>query len=66
MALVEEFPISRNGAVMFVYDHQLLVWGGMTQVVLGEGEDRFNIDIILPGQGIETCLLWEGYVSPKY
>ena len=50
MSLVEEFPIARSGAIMFVHDHQLLLWGGMTQVVLGEGEDRFNIDINLPGR----------------
>ena len=49
MALVEEHPIARSGAVMFVYDHHLMLWGGMTQVVLGEGEDRFNIEVNLPG-----------------
>ena len=54
MALVEEFPIARNAAVMFMYNHQLLVWGGMTQVVMGEGEDRFNFEINLPG--ITTCI----------
>ena len=64
MALVEEHPIARSGAVMFVYDHHLMLWGGMTQVVLGEGEDRFNIEVNLPG----VCVLNDLYyqVSVKF
>ena len=49
MALVEEFPTARNGAVMFIHNHEVLVWGGMTQITIGEGEDRFNVDVDLPG-----------------
>ena len=50
MALVQEFPMARSGALMFVHNHQLLIWGGFTQVILGEGEDRFIVDIELPGR----------------
>ena len=46
----DEFPRPRSGAVVFVYDNQMMVWGGMTQVILGEGDNRFPVNIDLPGQ----------------
>lgn len=45
-----EFPRPRCGSVIFIYKDQLLVWGGMTQVILGEGDDRFLVDVDLPGE----------------
>ena len=45
-----EFPRPRSGSVMFVYNHQLFLWGGMTTIILGEGDDRFLVDIDLPGR----------------
>ena len=45
----DEFPRPRNAAVMFVFQSQLIVWGGSTQVIVGEGDDRFLVDITLPG-----------------
>ena len=50
-----EFPRPRCGSVMFVYDHQLFLWGGMTQIMLGEGDDRFLVDIDLPGMSVNYC-----------
>ena len=50
MALVSEFPVARSGASMFVYERQVMLWGGMTQVVLGEGDGRFNVEVDLPGE----------------
>lgn len=49
-----EFPRPRCGSVMFVYDHQLFLWGGMTQIILGEGDDRFLVDIDLPGMSLSS------------
>ena len=45
----DEFPTARRASVMFVYDHRLMLWGGMTQVIMGEGDGRFIVDIDIPG-----------------
>ena len=45
----DEFPRPRNAAVLFVHTNQLMVWGGMTQVIFGEGDGRFLVSIDLPG-----------------
>lgn len=34
-----------------------MVWGGMTQIILGEGDDRFLVQIDLPGQSVEQHLV---------
>lgn len=49
-SLIKEFPIARSAAVMFVHNGELYLWGGFTQVVLGQGDKRFPIDIDLPGE----------------
>ena len=49
LAEKEEFPRPRSGAVIFVYDNHLMVWGGMTQVFFGEGDGRFLVSFDLPG-----------------
>lgn len=46
----DEFPRPRSGSVVFVYEHKMMVWGGMTQVFVGNGESRFLVDINLPGK----------------
>ncbi len=45
-----EFPAPRSGAVLFVYKNQMMVWGGMTQVILGKDDNRFLVSIDLPGK----------------
>ena len=45
----DEFPRPRSGSVLFANRNQLMVWGGMTQVILGEGDGRFLVSIDLPG-----------------
>lgn len=45
----DELPTARRASVMFVYDHRLMLWGGMTQVIMGEGDGRFIVDIDIPG-----------------
>lgn len=45
----DELPTARRASVMFVYDHSLMLWGGMTQVIMGEGDGRFIVDIDIPG-----------------
>ena len=45
----DEFPTARRASVMFVYDHRLMLWGGMTQVIMGEGDGRITVDIDIPG-----------------
>ena len=45
----DEFPTARRASVMFVYDHRLMLWGGMTQVIMGEGDGRIIVDIDIPG-----------------
>lgn len=49
MALLTEFPIARSDSVMMVRDGKLILWGGYTQITLGEGDDRFIVAINLPG-----------------
>ena len=44
-----EFPTARRASVMFVHDHRLMLWGGMTQVIMGEGDGRIIVDIDIPG-----------------
>jgi hypothetical protein len=49
MELISEFPIARSDSVMVVREGKLLLWGGYTQTILGEGDDRFIVAINLPG-----------------
>ena len=44
-----EFPVARSDSVMIIRNGQLMLWGGYTQRILGEGEDRFIVAINLPG-----------------
>ena len=54
-------PTPRTGAVIAVVEEKLFVWGGYTQVIEGEGEDRFIIDIELPNPDDETDTAIEVY-----
>ena len=44
-----EFPAARSDSVMVIRDGQLMLWGGYTQTILGEGDRRFIVGINLPG-----------------
>ena len=45
-----EFPTARASSAAFVYKRQLMLWGGVTQFVLGEGDGRFVVNIDLPSE----------------
>lgn len=42
--------MARSDSVMIVKGGQLMLWGGYTQTILGEGDDRFIVAINLPGE----------------
>ena len=48
--LLTEFPIARSDSVMIVREGKLMLWGGYTQTIWGEGDDRFIVAINLPGR----------------
>ena len=50
MDAVQEFPTARSSSAMFIYEKQLMLWGGITQIILGEGDDRFAVNIDLPSE----------------
>ena len=41
-------PLPRTGAAMVAAGRKVYVWGGYTQTIEGEGDDRFIVDIDLP------------------
>lgn len=45
-----EFPTARASSAVFVYKQQLMLWGGVTQYVLGKGDGRFVVNIDLPSE----------------
>lgn len=49
MASLSEFPVARSDSVMVIRGGELLLWGGYTQTVFGEGDDRFIVAINIPG-----------------
>ena len=44
----EDVPTARTGAAMTVTGDKMLVWGGFTQEIEGEGDDRYPLNIPLP------------------
>ncbi len=49
MADKNEFPIARSDSNVFIKDGELVIWGGYTQTIYGDGEDSFIVPINLPG-----------------
>lgn len=49
----EDVPIARTGAAMTVVGDKMFVWGGFTQEIEGEGDDRFPLNIPLPEEDDE-------------
>ena len=35
---------------MFIYHRQLMLWGGLTQVFIGEGKEQFMYETDIPGK----------------
>ena len=50
IAMNGDFPTPRRSSAMFIYRHQLMLWGGLSQMFIGEGEERFMIDTDIPGK----------------
>lgn len=50
MANPGEFPTARSGSSMIIRGGELIVWGGYTQTIYGEGEGSFIVPINLPGE----------------
>ena len=49
MADPNEFPIARSDSTMVIRDGELVIWGGYTQTIYGEGSESFIVPINLPG-----------------
>lgn len=60
MANSREFPVARSDSSMVVRNGELMVWGGYTQTIYGEGEGSFIVPINLPGQ-----LLASSFCQPR-
>ena len=56
----DEFPTPRRSSAMFIYQRQLMLWGGLTQVFIGEGEEQFMYDTDIPGK---VLYLYAVYVA---
>ena len=50
---IPEVPTARTGAAMAIVDDKMFVWGGFTQEIEGEGDDRFPLNIALPEEDDE-------------
>ena len=61
----DEVPIARTGAAMTVVGDKLLVWGGFTQEIEGEGDDRFPLNIPLPEEDDEDYPIEEYNITEK-
>ena len=48
--------MARSDSVMTVRDGQLILWGGYTQTIYGEGEDRYIVALNLPGLSVQCTV----------
>ena len=62
---VGDVPIARTGAAMTIAGDKMLVWGGFTQEIEGEGDDRFPLDVPLPEEGDEDYPIEEYDITEK-
>jgi len=60
-----EFPIARTGAAMTVVEDKMLVWGGFTQEIEGEGDERYPLNIALPDEEDEDYPIEEYNITEK-
>ena len=58
-------PIARTGAAMAVVGDKMLVWGGFTQEIEGEGDDRFPLNVPLPEEDDEDYPIEEYDITEK-
>ena len=61
----DSVPIARTGAAMTIAGDKMLVWGGFTQEIEGEGDDRFPLNIPLPEEGDEDYPIEEYDITEK-
>jgi len=47
---ISEVPIARTGAAMTILEDKMFVWGGYSQEIDGEGDDRFPVNVQLPDE----------------
>jgi len=50
---IPEVPTARTGAAMAIVGDKMYVWGGFTQEIEGEGDERFPLNIALPEEDDE-------------
>ena len=58
-------PTARTGAAMTVVRNKMLVWGGFTQEIEGEGDDRFPLNVPLPDEDDEDYSIEEYNIIEK-
>jgi len=51
---VSEVPIARTGAAMTILEDKMFAWGGYSQEIDGEGDDRFPVNVQLPDEEEEV------------
>ena len=61
----DSVPIARTGAAMTIAGDKMLVWGGFTQEIEEEGDDRFPVNIPLPEEGDEDYPIEEYNITEK-
>ena len=61
----DSVPIARTGAAMTIAGDKMLVWGGFTQEIEGEGDDRFPLNVPLPEEGDEDYPIEEYNITEK-
>ena len=61
----DSVPIARTGAAMTIAGDKMLVWGGFTQEIEGEGDDRFPLNVPLPEEGDDDYPIEEYDITEK-
>ena len=64
-AHVDDVPIARTGAAMTIIGDKMLIWGGFTQEIEGEGDDRFPLNVTLPEEDDEDYPIEEYDITEK-
>ena len=62
---VDDVPIARTGAALTVAGDKMFIWGGYTQEIEGEGDDRFPLNVPLPEEGDENYPIEEYDITEK-
>ena len=62
---VDDVPIARTGAAITIVGDKMLIWGGFTQEIEGEGDDRFPLNVTLPEEDDEDYPIEEYDITEK-